>query len=235
MTVRTMDQFRGKQTVLVVTANRFLGESLIRLFRSDKAFRLLGPIEFSRRIAEVVSETNPDIVVVSTAWNEAAFAATHVIREIEPRVKILMIGMEDDEEMFLNAVRAGAHGYLLKEAPAKQILMAAHRLSRNFVVCPEHLEQVVFRFVASVPRLATAWGRRATELTPREQQLTGLIAQGLANKEIAERLNLSLHTVKNHVHSVLRKTGSRNRSALGRPAPFAEKASAAKVVSHYPA
>ena len=125
-----------------------------------------------------------------------------------------MIGMEDDREMFLKAVRAGAEGYLLRDASAKQMLAAAHRLEQNGVVCPPHLERALFDLIANGSSLPPTCPPSTSELTPREHQLTSLLVQGLANKEIAGRLNLSLQTVKNHVHSILQKTQSKNRAML---------------------
>ncbi|MGC2849059.1 MAG: response regulator transcription factor, partial [Candidatus Acidiferrum sp.] len=139
---------------------------------------------------------------------------TRAIHDAAPHTKILMIGMEDDPQIFLKAVRAGAEGYVLKDASARQILGAAHRLERNAVVCPPHLERALFNFIADHPGADTTLPQSTCELTPREHQLTSLLAQGLANKEIAGRLNLSLQTVKNHVHSILQKKQLKNRAML---------------------
>jgi DNA-binding NarL/FixJ family response regulator len=201
-------------TIFVVTANRFFRESLIRLFRSDKGFRVAGAPDCSPLIEPQTARVTPDIVVLRPEWEDRAFASARAIHEAVPQTKILMIGMEDDEEMFLKAVQAGAEGYLLRDASAKQMLTAAHRLERNSVVCPPHLERALFNLIANGPRLKTTGTQTTCELTPREHQLSSLVAQGLANKEIAGRLNLSLQTVKNHVHSILQKTQSKNRAML---------------------
>jgi two-component system nitrate/nitrite response regulator NarL len=82
------------------------------------------------------------------------------------------------------------------------------------VVCPPHLERALFRLLANSSRLDGLRLPSTCELTPREHQLTSLVARGLANKEIAGRLNLSVQTVKNHVHNILQKTQSKNRAML---------------------
>jgi two-component system, NarL family, nitrate/nitrite response regulator NarL len=207
-------EFPAMETIFVITANRFFRESLIRLFRSDKRFRVTGAADCSPLIGVQGTRVNPEIVVLRPEWDDRAFFTTRAIHEAAPQTKILMIGMEDDQEMFLKAVQAGAEGYLLRDASAKQILAAAHRLEQNAVVCPRHLERALFNVIAKGPRLNTTHRRSTCELTPREHQLTSLVAQGLANKEIAGRLNLSLQTVKNHVHSILQKTQSKNRAML---------------------
>jgi len=202
------------ETIFVITANRFFRESLIRLFRSDKEFRVMGAADRSPLLCVQGPRVNPEIVVLRPEWDDMAFCAARAIHEAAPQTKILMIGMEDDREMFLKAVQSGAQGYLLRDASAKQILAGVHRLKRNAVVCPQHLERALFSLIADGPGLNTTRPQFTSELTPREHQLTSLVAQGLANKEIAGRLNLSLQTVKNHVHSILQKTQSKNRAKL---------------------
>jgi two-component system, NarL family, nitrate/nitrite response regulator NarL len=209
-----LSEFPVMDTIFVITANRFFRESLVRLFRSDKGFRVMGAADCSPLIEGQGARVSPDIVVLRPEWDDMAFRTTRTIHEAVPRTKILMIGMEDDQEMFLKAVQAGAEGYLLRDASAKQILAAAHRLEQNAVVCPRHLERALFSLIANGPRLNSTLPQSIHQLTPREHQLTSLVAQGLANKEIAGRLNLSLQTVKNHVHSILQKTQSKNRAML---------------------
>jgi DNA-binding NarL/FixJ family response regulator len=202
------------ETIFVVTANRFFRESLIRLFRSDKGFRVSGAADCSSLLEGENARLHPGIVVLRPEWDDQAFQSTRAIHDALPHTKILMIGMEDDQEMFLSAVRAGAEGYLLRDASAKQMLTAAHRLEQNGVVCPPHLQRALFNLIANGSSLQSPRPAPNPELTPREHQLTTLLVQGLANKEIAGRLNLSLQTVKNHVHSILQKTQSKNRAML---------------------
>jgi DNA-binding NarL/FixJ family response regulator len=205
--------FRAMGTIFVITANRFFRESLVRLFRSDRGFRVSGAPDCTLLLSGPANRVNPDVVVLRPEWDRE-FQSTRAIHEAAPETKILMIGMEDDEEMFLLAVQAGAEGYLLRDASAKQMLAAAHKLHRNSVVCPQHLERALFNLIASGPRLKPGAAQMTCVLTPREHQLSSLVAQGLANKEIAGRLNLSIQTVKNHVHSILQKTQSKNRAML---------------------
>ena len=202
------------ETIFVITANRFFRESLVRLFRSERGFRVSGSADPLALMGTQGGRINPDIVVLRPEWDDQEFQSTRTIHEVLPRTKILMIGMEDDREMFLRAVQAGAEGYLLRDASARQIVAAARRLARDSVVCPGHLERLLFNLIADGARINANRGPVGCELTPREHQLHSLVAQGLANKEIAGRLNLSLQTVKNHVHSILQKTQSKNRAML---------------------
>lgn len=195
------------QTVFIVAANLFFRESLAYLLRTTDDVSVLGAVEYSKNALEQISKLHPNVIVLSPDWQDTEFQATRAIRDVDPLAKVLMIAMDNDERVFFKAVRAGAVGYLLKNASAEEIVEAVRTVHDNFVVCPRRLERVLFDYVATN-------SNAHAELTQRERQLITLIGQGLTNKEIAARLHISEQTVKNHVHRMLRKTGSTNRTRL---------------------
>jgi DNA-binding NarL/FixJ family response regulator len=199
----------------LVAANRFFRDSLVRLFKAQEDLPVLGADEFSPPTVAQILQVKPDIVVFSPVWHDTEFRGARAIRKATPRTKILMITMEDDPDMFLKAVRAGAAGYLLKDAPAREIVAAVRQLARDSFFCPHHLHSALFEFVATVSGSHSFSARSSpSELTHRERQVASLVVRGLTNKEIAARVNLSEQTVKNHVHSVLHKTRAKTRTAL---------------------
>jgi DNA-binding NarL/FixJ family response regulator len=117
--------------------------------------------------------------------------------------------MEESEEAFLAAVRAGVVGYVLKDAHSADVVAAVRLAAQGEAVCPPRLCLCLFAHYAKqptgTPKLCL---RTRLPLTRREQELIPMIVQGLTNKEIAAQLNLSTQTVKNHVHQILRKAGS---------------------------
>jgi DNA-binding NarL/FixJ family response regulator len=155
----------------------------------------------------------PDILLLD--GSALGFAQTDIIvaaRQAFPGLKVVMIGMELDKETFLRSVRAGVAGYVLKDAPASEIAAAVRSAASDEAVCPPSLCLTLFECVArqwtQAPRLQT---RQALGLTRREQQLVEMIGNGLTNKEIANELNLSDQTVKNHIHHILKKLGVSDR------------------------
>ena len=123
--------------------------------------------------------------------------------------------MEAEEDTFLRVVQAGALGYILKDASALEVARTIRAVAAGEAVCPAALSVALFQWVArtrpSIPRLHL---KNTLGLTRREQQLVGLIQQGLTNKEMASRLNLSEQTVKNHMHRMLRKLGAPDRLSI---------------------
>ncbi len=126
-----------------------------------------------------------------------------------------MVDMEEDDHTFLESVRAGAVGYVLKDASAMDVVAAVRAVAQEQAVCPPRLCLSLFKYLAkewnSVPSLRV---KVNLGLTSRQQQLIPLIAQGFTNKEIASHLKVSEQTVKNHIHHMLRKTGADDRLAV---------------------
>jgi DNA-binding NarL/FixJ family response regulator len=158
----------------------------------------------------------PDVLLSDAAGT--ALSDLQVIPEAQkaiPGLKVLMIGMEPDKEVFLRAVRSGAVGYLLKDASAVEVVTAVRSAVSNEAVCPPSLCLTLFEYVAKQRTTMPNFQIRASlGLTRREQQLVQMIGLGLTNKEIAAQLNLSEQTVKNHVHRMLRKAGASDRLAV---------------------
>jgi DNA-binding NarL/FixJ family response regulator len=134
------------------------------------------------------------------------------VRAAIPGMKVVMVGMDADREIFLRAVRDGIAGYVLKEASAMEVAAAVRAVASGEAVCPPSLCLALFERVANQNTHPASFViRHNLGLTRREQQLVQLISHGLTNKEIASQLNLSEQTVKNHVHRMLRKLGATDR------------------------
>jgi len=204
----------AKLKVFIVSENRLLRDALARIFEQEPDLHVVGAARLCREATEI-STARPDVLLL----NPPALAISDLsdltrIRRRAPQLKIVAFGMEESEEAFLAAVRAGVVGYVLKDAYSADIVTAVRLAARGEAVCPPRLCLCLFAHFANqptgMPRLRL---RTRLPLTRREQELVPMIAQGLTNKEIAAQLNLSAQTVKNHVHRILQKAGS-NRLAV---------------------
>jgi len=201
--------------IFIIADNRLLRGALARVFSKRSDLHLAGSTAFEPgRLAEM-AESRPDVLLVDAVPAILEdFQFLHEVRE-RSRARVVLIGMDDDEEMFLRSVRAGVAGYLLKDASAMDVVAAVRAVVRDEAVCPPRLCRVLFRHVASrVPILPSARIRADFGLTRREQELIPLLADGMTNKEIALRMHLSEQTVKNHVHHMLRKVGVNDRLSV---------------------
>jgi DNA-binding NarL/FixJ family response regulator len=201
--------------VFLLIENRLLREALVRLFRKRGDMLVVGESGQTDLTPEDIFASNCDVLVIAsfqTNWRGRGLGfAVEKVRQLGLRV--VLIGMDADENQFMSSVRSGVSGYLLKDASAFDVVSSVRAVFRGEAVCPPQLCHTLFRFVAESPREAPAGSPVARpELTLRQQQLVGLVAQGLTNKEIASRLNLSEFTVRNHIHRILRQVDAESRS-----------------------
>jgi DNA-binding NarL/FixJ family response regulator len=202
--------------VFLLAENRLLRETLARFLAKTGDIRVVGASPYSFATHREIIVSRPAVVVLDSS-GLALFPANLVptLQAAVPGILFVMIDMEADEATFLTVIRAGVVGYVLKDASAMEVARAVKTVACGQAVCPPSLSMALFRSVAEqvIPPAAFSWGTEHG-LSRREQQLVQLLSHRLTNKEIAVRLNLAEQTVKNHVHSILRKVGAENRSGI---------------------
>lgn len=202
--------------VFLLLENRLLRDALERLFRKRADLQVVGSDEPEGCPSKMLGKVICDVVVLDyfySGWFPAGASATDG-ESIVP--KAVLIGMNDEPEQFLAAVRAGVVGYLLKEASAAEVVAAVRATFRGEAVCPPKLCAALFQYVSKAGAGVRGLGPSANSfprpsLTLRQQKLIALVAKGLTNKEIASRLNISEYTVKNHIHRILKNVDADSR------------------------
>jgi len=202
-------------TLFLLVQNRLLREALARILSKKEDIRVVGSCAFSPDSSQEIIAAAPDILVMDSFTTNVAHIA--FVREVQENVsgmKLVMIGMEDDEQQFLQAVREGVLGYVLKDASALEVVAAVRAVANGGAACDPRLCAYLFRFAAEKNQMPNFHVRSKLGLTTREQQLVRLISRGLTNKEIATELNLADQTIRNHIHRMLRKLGATHRLAV---------------------
>jgi len=194
--------------IFLLVGNRLLRDTLLRLFRKPADVSIVGQGSPSATASTDVQESNCDVILTDSI---PATPVEDSMIHSGPGAEVVLVGMEDDEEQFLSAVRAGSSGYLLKDASAADVLSAVRSVSRGEAVCPPRLCLSLFKWVADEARDTTRGSDSRPSLTIRQQQLVSLVARGLTNKEIASELNLSEFTVKNHLHRIMKQVDAESR------------------------
>jgi two-component system, NarL family, response regulator DevR len=205
-----------KLQVYLLAENRLFREALTRILSKRCEIRVVGAGHFGPDVAARIADLKPDILLSDArAISQPDVQILPELRRLLRDLKVVMIGMDPDRDLFLHAVRQGAVGYVLKDASALEVAAAVRAVVNNEAFCPQSLLLSLFETVAcSQVDHPTALVKRELGLSRREQQLTQMIGQGLTNKEIASQLNLSEQTVKNHVHRMLRKVGATDRLTI---------------------
>ena len=155
---------------------------------------------------EICKNTPPDVILMDIRMpGTDGIAATRLIKQRHPEIKIMMLTTFDDRQNIQQALAAGADGYLLKTDKIDQIADKLRLLVQNVSI----LDNEVLR------KLSPQENPALQTLTPRENDITRLVSQGLSNKEIATTLFLSEGTVRNNIVTIMEKLNVKNRTQLG--------------------
>jgi DNA-binding NarL/FixJ family response regulator len=202
-----------KIRVFVAAENRLLREALARVLTKGGCIEVTATDFAAPFHTDALLDARPDILLLTSRGSlQEDLSAIQQVRAAAPAVRILLIGMAKDEREFLQCVRAGISGYLLRDASAGEVLQGVQAVYAGEAVCPGALCAALFRYFESdTASLPCASGRRRLGLSRRELQLIPLIAQGLTNKEIANHFSLSEQTVKNHLYRMKHKIGAEDR------------------------
>lgn len=198
--------------VFLLIENRLVRETLVRLFRKRSDLCVVGQGSPTEALDVLASQC--DIVVLDDLQMlEPLSARVRNGQAASRNLGVVLIGMEEDEEQFLQAVRYGVSSYLLNDASASDVVLAVRAAARGEAVCPPRLCLALFRAMARHAQETPAQIKRRSlpSLTIRQQQLISLVAKGLTNKEIASHLNLSEFTIKNHMHRIMKQVEAVSR------------------------
>ena len=197
--------------------NRLLREALTRLLRKRNDILIVGHGSLEDISHSMVIESNCSVLVLDFAdpnWLPVRFFNNHPC-PAPGRFRALLVGMESDPRHFLNAIRAGAAGYVLKDASASEVVAAVRATVRGEATCTPRLCAALFNFVSQLPeQVPPKPASIPVNLTLRQRQLVNLVAKGLTNKEIANRFCLSEQTVKNHLFRMKQKIGADDRLGI---------------------
>jgi DNA-binding NarL/FixJ family response regulator len=186
------------------------GFRLILEARED--IEVVGEAEDGREAIELTRQVDPDVILMDIRMpNVDGVEATRRLVTAGTRARILILTTFDLDEYVYEAIRAGASGFLLKDVQPPQLVDAIRVVSAGeALLAPTVTRRLLERFAHTLPG-AEAKPSELDSLTERELEVLRLLAGGLSNAELAERLFLSETTVKSHISSVLRKLGLRDR------------------------
>jgi DNA-binding NarL/FixJ family response regulator len=210
--------------VLIVDDQRLVRAGLRVLVEQDEGLEVVGEAGDGMEAIALVERRRPDVVLMDVRMPvlDGLQATRRIVAEHGDAVAVLVLTTFDADEHVYEALRAGAGGFLLKDAPEEQLIEAIRVVAGGeAIIAPAVTRRLIERFVRVDGLQGGGSGaddaRRAAqlaELTAREREVLALVARGLANAEIAEALVVSNHTIKTHVARTLMKLGLRDRVHL---------------------
>jgi len=190
--------------VVIVDDHQLAREGLQRMLAGEPDLVVVGEAATGQEALALCARLRPDLVLMDVRMPDLdGLAATQALRQADPALNVIIVTMYDDPNYLFQALKAGAAGYLLKDATKQQVVTAVRQVLRGAILLNPELMTHLLRRLA---RQATAPAQPAPEqLTAREIEVLGLLSEGLTNREIAHRLHLGLGTVKVHVGHIIAK------------------------------
>lgn len=197
--------------VIICDDQQVVCEGLRVILGSAPGIEVVGVAHDGAQVLELVSKTKADVVLMDLRMPKMnGIQATRLLRQQHPEVRVLVLTTYDADEWVFDAVRAGAAGYLLKDASREELLSAVKGTAEGKShVDPAVAGKLFAKIVQEPPPLNAAVFETLTE---RERELLCLLAEGMTNAEMARRLHLSEGTVRNYVSSILSKLGVSDRT-----------------------
>lgn len=214
--------------ILIVDDQRLFRHGLMSLLEQERDFKIVGDASDGQEAFTLTQETKPDIILMDVEMPKLdGIGATRMISERYPNMKILMLSVYNEDERVIAAVKAGASGYILKDADHKEFIKIIKSAYAGKSIVSPFLANLTPRILSIIrgetemPEEMDMDIHKKFSLTERENKILELLLKGKCNKEIADITHVSVETVKSHLKNIYRKLGVNSR--LEAVALFLEK------------
>jgi len=203
---------KPKTKILIADDHPLLREALCQVFSNQKDMEIVGQAGNGEEAIDLASQLKPDILVMDIVMPKFdGLEASRQIKKIAPNTAILILTAYDDDNYVLGLLEAGATGYLMKSAKGQDLVEAVRAVrAGESVLHPKIIEKLLKQAMAKPAE--TVELKIKGLLSDREMEMLKLLATGMSNKEIAEKLCLSLRTVKAHMSNIFTKMNVASRS-----------------------
>jgi DNA-binding NarL/FixJ family response regulator len=197
----------NKKTILIIDDHPLFREGIKSLILRDRRFEVVGEAGNGREGLRMARKLKPDLVLMDISLPDRnGIELTREIRGLLPETRIMIVSMHSKINHLTNAFQAGATGYVVKESAADRLLQGLEAVSKGEYFLDTSLSHKVLKKLTEPSgKEAKTTDERYEALTPREQQIMRLLAEGLPTKEIAEKLFISPKTVENHRANIMNK------------------------------
>jgi DNA-binding NarL/FixJ family response regulator len=195
--------------VMLVDDHAVLKDGIRSFLDREKDIEVVGEATSGQEAIEEIQRLNPDVILMDINLpDKNGIEVTEIVKSRCPECKVLMLTMFDHDEYLMSSIRAGADGYLLKDAPSDQVVEAIRTVFKGDSIIHPSLTKKLMHYHQKRSNSQSS----ESELSEREKEVLGYLAQGLSNKDIAEQLFISDKTVKIHVSKILKKFDVKSRS-----------------------
>ncbi len=208
-----------KVSILVIEDNRLLCEGIAAMIRKQDDLKVSAALRDCTKALQNISKLEPNIVLLDLGLrNQNSLQLVKTLKKDFPKIKVIVMDLVPLQEDVLVFIQAGVSGFILKDATVKDFLSTIRSVAGGAKVLPAHLTESLFSQIVekAVNEYNPSKIIESVKMTKRERQVISLVADGLSNKEIAQKLHLSTYTVKSHIHNILEKLALHTRVQIAK-------------------
>jgi len=200
--------------LLIIEDNRILRDGIKAIIGKEPNFYVETAPGNGENVLKIISAQRTNVLIIDIGLpehNNVEFVKS--LKERFPEVKIIMMGLIPVQEEVLQFIEAGVSGFILKDATIEDFIVTVRSVANGEKVLPSNMTKSLFSLIVDhgIKQYGASKLIKSVRLTRREREVVTFIADGLTNKEIAEKLHLSTYTVKSHVHNILEKMALNTR------------------------
>lgn len=201
---------KKKVKVLIADDQTLFREGIKDVLTGEKWIEVVGEAADGLEVVALAKKLKPDVVLMDIKLpKQDGITATRQIRQVAPEVNVLMLSSFEDEAHVLDAIQAGANGYLSKMLPAAELVNSIKTFTTEGLMIPQ---QLMGKLLHGLRRMGDGGMPSQATLTKTEIKVMDLLGKGMSNKELAKELGCSVKTIKNHLNSAFHKLGVSSRT-----------------------
>ena len=202
-----------KIRLLLIEDNRLLRDGILAILKPHKDIIIIAASGDGKDTLEKIKELKPNVVLLDLGLrSQNSLHVVEIVKKDFPEAKIIVMDLAPVQADILQYVKAGANGFILKDASLNDFLITIRTVSEGATVLPPLLVDSLFsQIVDHAVREGKSKLSEAVKMTKREREVIGLLSEGMSNKEIGQKMHISTYTVKSHIHNIMEKLALHTR------------------------
>jgi DNA-binding NarL/FixJ family response regulator len=193
-----------KIKIVLVDDHQMFRDGVKAVLSDEENIKLVGEVGNGHDLYELLKSENPDLIITDISMPDiSGIEITKYISEKYPKIKTLVLSMHTNEEFITKALSAGANGYLPKDTSMNELLEAINTIYNGDNYFNKEISDTILKSI--INKSKTGSTSKGESLTKREKEIVSLVVDGLTNKEIAEKLFISIRTVDSHKNNIMQK------------------------------
>lgn len=196
-----------KIRLLLIEENRLLRDGILSILKPQKDIVIIAASGDGKSTIEKIKLLKPNVLLIDLGLRSLnSLHGVEIVKKDFPKAKIIIMDLAPIQADILQFVKAGADGFILKDASLSDFLITIRSVAEGSTVLPPQLVDSLFsQIVDHAVRDGKSNLKEAVQMTKREQEVVGLLSEGMSNKEIGQKMHVSTYTIKSHVHNIMEK------------------------------